>query len=49
MDGGCNLKPELQLPTDMLSWKSPTQSVADHSITTTKIMNKHLKISISTH
>lgn len=36
MDGGCNLKPELQLATDMLCWKPPTQSVTDHSITATK-------------
>lgn len=50
MDGGCNLKPELQLATDMLCRKPPTQSVADHSITMTKNpTNKHLKISISTH
>ncbi len=49
MDGGCDLKPELKLATDMLRWKPPTQSVADHTITTTKNMNKRLKICISTH
>lgn len=33
MNGGSDLKSELQLTADMLRWQPSTQSVADHSVT----------------
>lgn len=44
MDRGGNLKPELQLTTDMLCWKPPTQSVTDHPITIKKTQASTLQL-----